>query len=393
MVSDTNHSRQMIDFQQLIAQTTLVEWILLALLLVVFCVQLFIYAYYYTGVLRHNRPKRPESRHQPPVSVIICARNETENLEQFLPLILEQNYPNYEVIVVNDGASEETEMLLAQLERTYPQLRHTYTPESTDVVSRKKLGLTIGIKSAQNEILLFTDADCRPVSAQWIAEMVAPFDDSTEFVLGYGGYIPQNTLLSRLISYDTLTIAMQYFGFAYRGKPYMGVGRNLAYRRSSFFAHKGFAGLLHIASGDDDLLVNKLGNGANTRIVATAQSSTQSIPKTAFVRWCQQKSRHLTAAPFYSPQSRRMVGAEPATRGLFYALVVALCCLSGWFAMSCTIGLYLLRLLFQEIIINKTATQLGERHFYLTIPIFDIFLPLITLFLFIFGRKKSIKWK
>lgn len=381
------------DFQQLISQTTPLQWTLLALLFAAFCAQLFIYVHYYTGIIRHNAEKRPANRPQPPVSVIICARDETENLEQFLPLVLEQDYPDYEVIVVNDGASEETEMLLARLKRAYPHLHDTYTPEATDVISRKKLGLTIGIKAAKNEVLLFTDADCRPTSAKWIAEMAARFDDGAEFVLGYGGYAPQGTLLSRLISYDTLTIAMQYLGFAYRGKPYMGVGRNLAYRRSSFFAHKGFAGSLHIASGDDDLLVNKFANGANTRFAATAESSTQSTPKASFAQWYLQKERHLTAAPLYNPESRRMVAAEPATRGLFYALALSVFCTSGWFAVGCALLLCLCRHLFQGIVINKTAAQLGERRFYLTIPLFDILLPLITLFLLVFGRKKNVKWK
>lgn len=381
------------DFNQLISQTTPAQWILLTLLLAAFCAQLFIYVRYYTGIVRHNAEKQPADIQQPPVSVIICARDETENLEHFLPLVLEQDYPDYEVIVVNDGASEETDMLLARLKQLYPHLRDTYTPETTDVISRKKLGLTIGIKAAKNELLLFTDADCRPASANWITEMAARFDSNTEFVLGYGGYAPRNALLSRLISYDTLTIAMQYLGFAYRGKPYMGVGRNLAYRRSTFFAHKGFAGSLHIASGDDDLLVNRLANGNNTRFVATASGSTISTPKTTFAQWYRQKERHLAVAPLYNTESRRMVSAEPVTRALFYGLAVAICCTSGLLAIMCALIMCLLRYIFQAIVINKTAAQLGERRFYLTILPFDIFLPLFTLFLLIFGRKKNLKWK
>lgn len=381
------------DFNQLISQTTPAQWILLMLLLAAFCAQLFIYVRYYTGIVRHNAEKQPADIQQPPVSVIICARDETENLEHFLPLVLEQDYPDYEVIVVNDGASEETDMLLARLKQLYPHLRDTYTPETTDVISRKKLGLTIGIKAAKNELLLFTDADCRPASANWITEMAARFDSNTEFVLGYGGYAPRNTLLSRLISYDTLTIAIQYLGFAYCGKPYMGVGRNLAYRRSTFFAHKGFAGSLHIASGDDDLLVNRLANGKNTRFVATASGSTISTPKTTFAQWYRQKERHLAVAPLYNTESRRMVSAEPVTRALFYGLTVAICCTSGLLAIMCTLIMCLLRYIFQAIVINKTAAQLGERRFYLTILPFDIFLPLFTLFLLIFGRKKNLKWK
>ena len=385
----------MFDFQLLFYQITPLQWTILGALLAVFGVQLFIYLYYFTGIIRHNsaKQKNAQNTEPQPVSVIICARDETENLEHFLPLVLEQDYPNYEVIVVNDGANDATETLLAQLMLDYPHLRYTYTPEQTDVVSRKKLALTIGIKSAQNDLLLFTDADCRPTSTHWISEMVAQFDEKTEFVLGYGGYLPKKTLLSRMISYDTLTIAMQYLGFAFRGKPYMGVGRNLAYRRSTFFANKGFAGSLHIASGDDDLLVNRFANAKNTHFAATVTSSTLSIPKTTFGEWYRQKERHLSTAPHYSTNSRRMVSLEPTTRGLFYALVIALLCTTNILVIGAALVVLLLRYICQATVINLTATQLGERHFYLTIPLFDIFLPLITLFLLIFGRKKSIKWK
>ncbi len=384
------------DFSTFLSQITPLQWSLLGLLFIAFGAQIFIYLYYYTGVIFHakNDTKiEAENELQPAVSVIICARNESENLEHFLPLVLEQNYPNYEVIVVNDGSSDETEMLLARLKLLYPHLRDTYTPDNTDVISRKKLALTIGIKSAQNELLLFTDADCRPTSTEWISEMVRHFSPETEFVLGYGGYLPRKTLLSRLISYDTLFIAMQYLGFAQRGKPYMGVGRNLAYRRSTFFANRGFAGSLHIASGDDDLLVNKFANQNNTRIATTAKSTTLSVPKATFGEWFHQKERHLTTAPFYSSESKKNVTLEPTTRGAFYALLCAVLCLWDPLTACVALTLFLIRYIVQLIIINKTADCLKERRFYTTILIFDLFLPLVTLVLLLFGKKKTAHWK
>ncbi|MGM9746702.1 MAG: glycosyltransferase [Paludibacteraceae bacterium] len=378
-------------------QTTWVQWLLLGLLASVFVAQIVIYAHYYTGILRHAKtdahPDNTRTDTQPPVSVVVCARNESANLEQFLPLVLEQEYPDYEVIVVNDGSSDDTEMLVAQLQQKYPHLRYTYTPDHTDVISRKKLALTIGIKAAHNDILLFTDADCRPISCHWISEIARQFTPDTDFVLGYGGYHTGNTLLGRLIAYDTLFIAMQYLGFAFRGHPYMGVGRNLAYRRTQFFAHRGFAGSLHLASGDDDLFINKFATGTNTHIATTAASITQSLPQTTFAAWYHQKERHLTTAPLYTPQSKRIVTVEPATRGLFYLLFVATLCLWNPLTSGAAIALYLARYITQTVIINKTATRLGERHFYASILVFDILLPLITLFLLIFGRKKNIHWK
>ncbi len=194
---------------------------------------------------------------QPPVSVIICAKNESKNLSDFLPSILTQDYPNYEVIVVNDGSTDESEIVLANLERTYKHLYHTYIPENVKVMSPKKLALTVGIKAAKYDYLLFTDADCQTVSDKWIANMMRNFSPETDFVLGYGAYEQKPGFLSHLVSYDTFFILLQYMGFAYRGKTYMGVGRNMAYRKQLFFDRKGFASILHLQSGDDDLFINK----------------------------------------------------------------------------------------------------------------------------------------
>lgn len=374
-----------------------VDIVLLSLFIFAFVVQMFIYLYYYTGIVRHNKRlinnKIQVMEDQPPISVIICAKNESENLANFLPLVLEQDYPNYEVIVVNDGSTDESDLVLKNLKERYSHLYYTYVPEQTQIISRKKLALTIGIKAAKNEILLFTDADCRPQSTQWISAVAAQFTPTTDFVLGYGAYLPNKGFLSRMISYDTLFIAMQYLGFAFRDKPYMGVGRNLAYRKQVFFAHKGFAGTLHVASGDDDLFVNMAANKYNTRIIASANSCTCSIPKTSFADWYHQKERHLTTAPMYNSKSKTRVLLEPISRTLFYLTLLALISDMNIISLGVVGLFFLIRYLTQLLVINITASKLKERHFYGSILILDLFLPLITLFLLIFGQKKSFAWK
>lgn len=374
-----------------------VDIVLLSLFIFAFVVQMFIYLYYYTGIVRHNKRlinnKIQVMEDQPPISVIICAKNESENLANFLPLVLEQDYPNYEVIVVNDGSTDESDLVLKNLKERYSHLYYTYVPEQTQIISRKKLALTIGIKAAKNEILLFTDADCRPQSTQWISAVAAQFTPTTDFVLGYGAYLPNKGFLSRMISYDTLFIAMQYLGFAFRDKPYMGVGRNLAYRKQVFFAHNGFAGTLHVASGDDDLFVNMAANKYNTRIIASANSCTCSIPKTSFADWYHQKERHLTTAPMYNSKSKTRVLLEPISRTLFYLTLLALIADMNIISLGVVGLFFLIRYLTQLLVINITASKLKERHFYGSILILDLFLPLITLFLLIFGQKKSFAWK
>jgi len=202
-----------------------------------------------------------------PVSVIICARNEAENLQKFLPTILEQKYSNFEVIVVNDSSTDDTDVVLRKFQNSYPNLYVTYIDRDLDYKHGKKLAVTIGLKAAKNDLVLFTDADCIIDSNLWIENMQKMFTPKTKIVLGYGGYIKERGLLNKMIRYDTLFVAIQYFSYALIGMPYMGVGRNMAYRKSLFFENKGFASHLKIVSGDDDLFVNENATKKNTKIV------------------------------------------------------------------------------------------------------------------------------
>ena len=382
---------------------SIIYYILLSILILSFLIQLGFYFIPYTAILRRTRKLRSgniaHSIEQPPVSVIICARNEGENLRRFLPLVLEQNYRDYEVIIVNDGSCDDTENIIKKLQKVYNNLYITNIPQETRIISHKKLAITVGVKAAKNEILLFTDADCRPLTPDWISTMVRNFDENTEFVLGHGGYYRENGFVSKMVSYDTLTIAMQYMGFALLGHPYMGVGRNMAYRRSTFFRLKGFAGFLHVASGDDDLLINAFGKKHNTRIEPSCEAETLSLPKTTFRDWYYQKLRHLSTVDVYKSGSKLWVGLEPFSRGLFYLTTLLLIILgyNNPILLAIAIGAFLFRFLIQLIIINSTAKVYKDKGFGLSIILFDILLPLITLYILtigrIFRRKAKFIWK
>lgn len=379
-------------------------WILLIVLIATAVVQLFHYLIIGTTILRYNskrkQRKTPVSDAKPPVSVIICAKNEEENLRNFLPLVLEQDYPDYEVIIVNDGSQDDTIALINNFQQKYSNLYITSLSTETRIISHKKLAITVGAKAAKHEILLFTDADCRPWTKYWIETMVRNFTPDTEFVIGYGGYYRTNGFTGKITAYDTLTIAMQYMGFASIFKPYMGVGRNIAYRKSTFFKQKGFAGFLHMASGDDDLLVNAFGTKANTRIETTLPGKTMSLPKNNMVDWYYQKSRQLTTVDVYSSNSKMLLSIEPLTRGLFYATVIATAILyyNNAMVMHIMAGCFFLKMLTQTIIINVTAKKYKEKAFcILDILLFDILLPLITLYALtigrIVGKKNRYVWK
>jgi len=235
---------------------------------------------------------------------------------------------------------------------------------------------SIGIKAAKNEILLFTDADCQPESKKWIEGMASHFDDKISFVLGYGGYFKEKGLLNKYIRYDCLTIAMQYLGMALKGIPYMGVGRNLAYRRSLFFSNKGFGSHNHIASGDDDLFVNSGSSAGNTTIEFRNEAQTRSVPRSNISEWVKQKKRHLTTAPYYKLRDKILLIIEPLTRLVFYCALIIL--LSNLFLWEYVLMIFAIRLIIQIEVYFLVQKKLNEPGLIIYSVFFDIFSPLIN---------------
>lgn len=393
---------------------SLVDYCLLGALVVVLGYQLYFCLRYLCGVNRWQRAhgKRrgvgcqgeeceTESRAEdcPGVSVIVCARNEEDNLQDYLQTLLAQDYPKFEVIVVNDGSEDKTQEVLERYELVSSNLYVTFVPRDAHVISTKKLALTIGAKAAHYDYLLLTDADCRPESRQWIREMVNGFaprkGHETEIVLGYGAYFEEDTLLNSLLNYDTLFNGMQYLGMAAAGHPYMGVGRNLAYRRATFFEHSGFRGLLAERAGDDDLFVNKIATRHNTSIVCSRESLTWSVPKHTWQEWIHQKRRHLSVSPNYKAGSKWRLVMEPMSRGLLYGLLIAVFVCGNGVACCIAYGLWLLRVLGQMVVMNVGAHRLGLRFQGIEIVVWDVLLPLLTLYILVtqpLYKRRALYW-
>ena len=371
---------------------TLFQIIILALFVICGAIQLFYYLYYYliTGT---NRPSVAQAK-QVPVSVIICAKNEADNLKNFLPGVLEQDYPyGYEVIVVNDCSEDDTAIVLEELQKQYSNLRVSTIIKDQKFTHNKKLAQVIGIKAALNEVLLFTDADCQPESSQWLTGMTKHFDEKTDFVLGYGGYLEERGLLNKFIRYDSMFIAIQYLGMALRGHPYMGVGRNLAYRRSMFFRTKGFSSHAHLMSGDDDLFVNANSNRKNTTTEFCKGLHTRSVPASSFQDWIKQKKRHLTTGKYYKMPDKVRLITEPVSRMLFIlSFIVLLCMLIYW---PYVLGVFGLRLIIQIIVFYKGSRKLNEHKLLFYSIIFDIFSPLVYFILYLSNlrNRAGTTWK
>ncbi|NMC38956.1 MAG: glycosyltransferase [Bacteroidales bacterium] len=338
-------------------------------------IQLFFYAYFYLKAGLYRKIIDPQDHK--PISIIICARNEEDNLRNFLTSVLEQDYPDFEVIVVNDCSEDDSYNVLGELLLRYPHLRICEISRDPKFNHHKKFAQFIGIKAAKNELMLFTDADCQPESERWAEGMASHFDEKTDFVLGYGGYKAGKDILNRYIRYDAMMIALQYTGMALRGIPYMGVGRNLAYRRSVFFKNKGFGSHSHLVSGDDDLFVNMHARGQNTAVEIRSEAHTRSVPPSSFAELFRQKRRHLTTANHYKLRDRIILFTEPASRTLFYLSFVIL--VSRMYLWQYAVAVFAARLILQSVTIKLAIKRFNEPGIFILSAFFDIFSPFLNL--------------
>ena len=367
------------NIREIIEGTLLYDWILLGLFLTAFITQMGIYLFVFLKLPMYNRKKK--SAFSPGISVIICAKNEEHNLEHFLPHVLQQDYPEFEVVVVNDSSTDDTEQVLMQLAAQFDQLRYTSIPVDDKLKRGKKLALTIGLKAAKYDHILLSDADCYPVSDHWLQRMASNFSEDHKIVLGYGGYERSKGLLNTLIRYETTFTAIQYLSYAIKGNPYMGVGRNLAYEKALFFDNKGFAGHYHLLSGDDDLFVNQNATRLNCAVEFSPESHTLSLPETTFRAWIKQKKRHLSAGSHYKPGSRIRLASEWISRIILYTTLIWICVSSPW---SIPVGALFGILLITRLVIFKIGMRrLDEKYLLLPSllldPVFPIFMGAIWL--------------
>ena len=369
-------------------------------IVVLLAVQLAYLFLVYARVARHaealNRKNPIPSDACPPLSVVISAHEAEADLAECLPAVLEQDYHSYEVIVVNEAADAATDDLLTRLEAQYPHLYHTFTPPTSRYISRKKLALTIGIKASRHDWLVLTEAGCRPASRQWLRTIARHFTPDTDIVLGYSRYAPSHSWFARLASFMHLFLSMRYLGMALIGHPYMGLGCNLAYRKSVFFAHKGFSSHLNLLAGDDDLFVHQAATRTNTRVEASAAGVVERKQPSSGRAWRAELLNRAFTARLSACGARRLLGLETATRLLFLSGSVAVAAyglyVGAWPMAIASLLLVCIRFACQAWVFRRTATALHERPFCLSLLLWDWIQPFCSAccrLAFLFHRKRE----
>jgi len=372
-------------------ELTLIEICLLSAFVFCLLVQLYFSLFVHLKLASVKIAAIPESALKP-ISVIICARNEVKNLEKYLPEILMQDYPDFEVVVVNDRSWDGTADLLKGFAKKYDKLKIVTVADGEKFIAGKKFAVTMGIKAASHEWLVFTDADCFPASPNWLRGMQQSASNSTEIVLGYSPYLKKKSLLNVIIRLETFFTAVNYLSFALKGMPYMGVGRNMAYKKSLFFKNKGFAAHMHIPSGDDDLFVNANANKGNTEIQIHKDTHIWSEPKATFIAYLRQKKRHYGAGKLYQGKHRFILSIQYIFQLLFYVFGVAVLCFNDTLYIG--LGVFALSILIRSLVYTRLLNRLnyGELKWWfafleLVLALFLIINSLVSIFV------KKVQWK
>lgn len=363
-----------------------IELGLLIAILLILIIQMYVYFRYYGKPARwyKKRSKLKDENHSnitPKVSVIVEAENEAEYLADLLPMLLTQNYPDFEVIVVNNGSTDETDMLLDTMEKQHKNLYHTFLPHSLDRYGFRKMALTIGIKAAKGDILLFTESYSRPVSENWIKSMVQEFHEDTEMVLGYSNLRRTSAFWTRIAAFDNLLFSLQYLSAAINKQTYTGTYRNMAFRRKLFFDNKGFSGYLYLENSED-IFINKVSTKTNTKVSLSPESFTETIAG-KYGLWKQIKQSYSAARTCFKGNLTGLFSFEYFCRWCFIVLSIGGISYSAynqhWAILGCFSFIFIISSIIKSCVIIKASKHFKSGKFYSSLIICGLLQPLYNL--------------
>ena len=254
------------------------------------------------------------------ISIIVSVKNGASYLQDFMHHILEQSYPTYEVLLIDDFSTDNT--LKEMKKYAGPGIKvHSAAID----LPGKKQALSEGIKHARYDWLLFTDVDCIPHSKNWIESMVQ-HQVGSDVVLGYGPLRGTMGVISLFSSFETAITAIQYFNYALYRYPYMGVGRNLLVDKTSWMRAGGYASHTDIASGDDDLLIQDIASIGKSRIsINTDRKSYMYSPTMESLQaFLSQKQRHISTSTRYTWLHKGLLALYSSSHMLIYGLLLVL---------------------------------------------------------------------
>jgi len=341
-----------------------ISFIVLIVFLVALLLQLVYIWVVFGKTAFYKKKKQPDGKREP-VSVIVCSRDSLHYLTELIPVLIDQDYPDYEVVIVNNCSTDETQMFLDDLERIEPRVKVVQLRQQLNFFHGKKFPLSMGIKSAQNDLLVFTDPECIPDGNGWLSSVVDSYEKNTEIAIGYCYRKPKKGLADKVMRFIELIDGLNYMSFALMGHPYSADGKCLSYRKTLFYKAKGFTSHYTVSAGDDSLFVNDNAKKGNTTVVIDPDNAIASEPIN-FRTWFLQRSFKSSAIPHYGFLTKLLLSVYPLTQVLFFASFIALLCLKPSFEVAALpvlyipvlVVLFLLRFVSQTIVLQRASKQL-----------------------------------
>ena len=364
---------------------------------ITFIIQLIYHWCVFSKLAFYKEKDRTKSDDQlEPVSVVVCARDAYEYLQDLIPVLLTQDYPDYEIVIVNDCSEDETEEWLKDIERREPKIKPVQLRQHLNFFNGKKFPLSMGIKSAKNDLIILTDVNCLPTNSQWLRSVVNSYGNNTEVVIGYSPYMNKKGVFNQIMRFDAVQYAMQYLSAALNKHPYMGIGTNLSYRKELFYRHKGFTSHYTTSVGDDDLFISQVASKKNTEVLIDAENAILTTPPHKFGMWAHIKSSRYSTIPQYDTKAKASSALFTWSHFLFYASFIALMLLKPAFALSIgavyyipiLVFFFLLRYGSQMIIYHGATKRLGEKGLLPGLIVYDLIFAFLTPILRFMGRMK-----
>lgn len=373
------------------------SFIVLVVFLAALLIQLLYHWSMFSRVAFYKRkyPIKNESELEP-VSIVLCARDAYEYLVDLVPALLKQDYPDFELVIVNDCSDDETEEYLKDLERKEQRVKPVQLRQHLNFFNGKKFPLSMGIKSATHDLIVLADCNCMPVNDLWLRSVVDCYHKKTEIVIGYSPFERKKGLLNQLIRFDALQQGLHYLSAALCGHPYKGIGANLSYRKELFFRNKGFISHYTTSVGEDDLFISQVARKKNTEVLINAEDAILTAPTRSFKLWMRQKSARYSTIPKYNLRARFSLSLFAWSHTLFYAAFIALLLMQPAFVLSIGAAYYipvlafffLLRFGSQMFIYFKASKRLGEKGLIAGLLAYDFMFALLTPLLRLMGRMK-----
>ena len=320
---------------------------------------------------------------KPAVSVVVYAHNQGEALLRNLPSLLDNDYPDFEVIVVDDISCDETQNVLTIMEQRSERLFHTKLTDKVRTMSHRKLALLLGVKAAHNDIIITTKAQCVPATKDWISSMVRNFTDWTDIVIGPVVFEGRTGIHSRFCQYDLFQRMVTMFGLTLAIRPFAGWGSNMAFRKHLLFDNnnKAFSSHLNIHPGEDDLFVSAMARKNNVAVECTPDALIIDQESPLSKAWSKDRLNRAFTGKRYAATPMMFKHLDTVTRylcvlpGLALAIISALS--SDWILMSVAIVMLVVRMVLNVTFAYLTAKELGIHRYLMSTIFYDLWTPIV----------------